>query len=93
MADQEEWNRRVLARASEDLLELKNDSWLEEEDQPQETTNTSEGTAYVINTNSGKFHLPTCSSVEDMSPGNRQDYVGDRQELLEILAKQKKQAV
>ena len=31
MADQEEWNRRVLARASEDLLELKNDSWLEEE--------------------------------------------------------------
>ena len=30
MADQEEWNRRVLSRASEDLLELKNDSWLEE---------------------------------------------------------------
>ena len=59
------------------------DSWLEEEDQPQETTNASEGTAYVININSGKFHLPTCSSVEDMSPSNRQDYVGDRQELLD----------
>ena len=53
-----------------------------EETQPQETTNSSEGTAYVINTNSGKFHLPTCSSVADMSPSNRQDYVGDRQELL-----------
>ena len=59
------------------------DSWLEEDDQPQETTNASVGTAYVINTNSGKFHLPTCSSVEDMSPSNRQDYVGDRQELLD----------
>ncbi len=59
-------------------------SWLEGEDtQPQETTNSSEGTAYVINTNSGKFHLPTCSSVADMSPSNRQDYVGDRQELLD----------
>lgn len=59
------------------------DSWLEEDAQPQETTNSSGGTAYVINTNSGKFHLPTCSSVEDMSPSNRQDYVGDRQELLD----------
>ena len=59
------------------------DSWLEEDDQPQETTNASVGTAYVINTNSGKFHLPTCSSVEDISPSNRQDYVGDRQELLD----------
>lgn len=58
------------------------DSWLEEDAKPQETTNDGEGTAYVINTNSGKFHLPTCSSVEDMSPSNRQDYVGDRQELL-----------
>ena len=33
MADQEEWNRRVLSRASEDLLELKNDSWLEEDEE------------------------------------------------------------
>ena len=60
------------------------DSWLQGEDtQHQETNIGSEGTAYVINTNSGKFHLPTCSSVEDMSPSNRQDYVGDRQELLD----------
>lgn len=59
-------------------------SWLEGKDtQTQETSNSSGGTAYVINTNSGKFHLPTCSSVEDMSPSNRQDFVGDRQELLD----------
>ena len=60
------------------------DSWLEREDrQPQETVADDGGTAYVINTNSGKFHFPTCSSVADMSPGNRQDYIGDRQELLD----------
>ena len=40
-------------------------------------------TSYVINTNSGKFHLPTCSSVANMAPGNRQDYAGDRQSLLD----------
>ena len=60
------------------------DSWQEGEDtQPQETTAGGEGTAYVINTSSGKFHLPTCSGVADMSPANRQDYVGDRQDLLD----------
>ena len=60
-------------------------SWLEgNEAQPLETaTSDVEGTTYVINTNSGKFHLPTCSSVADMSPANRQDYVGDRQDLLD----------
>ena len=58
-------------------------SWLEGEGaQPQETANGSTGTAYVINTSSGKFHLPTCSSVKDISPSNRQDYVGNREDLL-----------
>ena len=28
---------------------------------------------YVINTNTGKFHVPSCSSVKDIKPGNRQD--------------------
>lgn len=28
---------------------------------------------YVINTNTGKFHTPTCSSVKDIKPGNRSD--------------------
>lgn len=32
-ADQQEWHRRLLARASQDLLDLKNDIWLEEEEE------------------------------------------------------------
>lgn len=60
------------------------DSWLEGEDHlPQETASTGGESTYVININSGKFHLPTCSGVADMSPSNRQDYVGDRQALLD----------
>lgn len=32
-ADQESWNRRALAQASDDLLELKNDNWLEDDEE------------------------------------------------------------
>lgn len=38
---------------------------------------------YVINTSSGKFHLPDCSGVASMSPKNRQDYTGTYQSLLD----------
>lgn len=46
--------------------------------------NTSSGTAeYVCNTNSKKFHLPNCQSVQDMSEKNRQAYTGEREDLIE----------
>ena len=38
---------------------------------------------YVLNTNSMKFHFPSCDSVEKMDPENRQDYTGDRQMLID----------
>lgn len=37
---------------------------------------------YVLNTNSKKFHLPACSSVDDMNPKNKQDYTGTREDLI-----------
>lgn len=37
---------------------------------------------YVLNTNSKKIHLPSCSSVDDMNPENRKDYTGTKEELL-----------
>lgn len=37
---------------------------------------------YVLNTNTKKFHLPECSSVKDMSPKNRQDYEGSRDDII-----------
>mgnify|MGYP002534874096 CR=1 FL=1 len=53
------------------------ESWLEGE------TQESGSVQYVINTNTGKFHLPDCSSVADIKAGNRQDYTGDRQSLID----------
>lgn len=38
---------------------------------------------YVLNTSSKKFHLPDCSSVETIKEGNRQDYQGSREALVE----------
>lgn len=37
---------------------------------------------YVLNTNSKKFHLPSCSGAMDMSEKNRQEYSGSRDLLI-----------
>lgn len=55
---------------------------------PQQTegpTTSSGGTEqadYVLNTNTMKFHLPSCSSVDDIKASNRQDYHGSREDLI-----------
>lgn len=36
---------------------------------------------YILNTNSGKFHYPSCQSVYDMNESNKQYYHGGREEL------------
>lgn len=38
---------------------------------------------YVVNTNTRKFHKPSCSSVNRISDRNRMDYNGTREELIE----------
>ena len=45
---------------------------------PQE----SQGITYVLNTNTKKFHYPTCSSVDDMKEKNKQIYTGSREEVI-----------
>ena len=58
-------------------------SWAEGEQGEVQSSPTPAGTAYVLNTNTKKFHLPTCASVEDMKPENRTDYTGSREALLD----------
>ena len=38
---------------------------------------------YILNTNSHKFHLPECPSVDAMSEKNKEDYYGSREELIQ----------
>lgn len=40
--------------------------------------------SYVLNTNSKKFHLPSCRSVDDMKESNRQDVTENRDTLIEM---------
>lgn len=40
------------------------------------------GITYVYNSNTGKFHRPSCSSVTDIKPVNRVDLTCSREELL-----------
>ncbi len=47
---------------------------------PQESL----GTTYVLNTNTKKFHYPTCSSVDDMKEKNKQIYTGSREEVINM---------
>ena len=49
---------------------------------PEESGPAEAGeTRYVLNTRSGKYHLPDCSGVTTMSEDNRQDYTGTAEEL------------
>lgn len=58
------------------------DSWLAEDGSVEGTESNVEAD-YVLNTNSMRFHLPSCSSVDQMSEQNRQDFHGTRESLIE----------
>ena len=45
-------------------------------------TVSSEQMTYIVNTNTGKFHLPTCSSVSDIKEKNKMTYSGNREDLI-----------
>lgn len=49
-----------------------------------ETEETSGNTTYIVNTNTGKFHYPSCSSVSDIKPENKNKVSGTREEMIEM---------
>lgn len=52
----------------------------EPDPEPEESTPT--GTDYIVNTNTGKFHYPSCGSVKKMKESNKMYYTGTRDELI-----------
>lgn len=42
------------------------------------------GTSYILNTNTKKFHYPSCSSVTQMNEKNKQEYTGSRDEVISM---------
>ena len=49
---------------------------------PAPTESQPQGQTYVLNTNTRKFHNPSCSSVKKIKDGNRQDYTGSRDDVI-----------
>lgn len=49
----------------------------------EKTPSVQEKADYVLNTGTKKFHKPDCPSVSDMQQGNRENFSGSREELLE----------
>ena len=45
---------------------------------------SSEEVDYILNTNTKKFHLPSCSSADDIKESNREEYHGAREDLVSI---------
>ena len=54
---------------------------VETEDAGTDSSGTQEH--YVLNTNTKKFHKPTCSSAIDMKEENKEEYTGSREILIE----------
>lgn len=56
------------------------ESWRTGEQRPDDQG--AEHVSYVLNTSRMRFHLPDCASVATISPGNRRDFTGTREELI-----------
>ena len=43
---------------------------------------TQQGTTYILNTNTKKFHYPSCSSVDEMKEKNKQVFTRNREDVI-----------
>lgn len=57
------------------------ESWPADEKQPAQS-DTAAGNAYILNTNSRKFHTEDCSNVKSIKEENKQTYRGSRDDLI-----------
>ena len=55
---------------------------LEPEIQTVEPISEPQSTTYILNTNTMKFHYPSCSSVDDMKEKNKQAFTGNREDVI-----------
>ncbi len=54
------------------------------EEAESNTSNDTSATEYILNTNTKKYHLPTCDSVKDMNEKNKGTYTGSKEKLSEM---------
>lgn len=54
-----------------------------DEEETEEDTVSSEQQEYILNKNTKKFHDPDCSGAKDILQGNKEEYKGTREYLIE----------
>ena len=54
--------------------------------QPENSSDTTpaepEAKTYILNTNTKKFHVPSCHSVDTMKDENKREYMGNREDII-----------
>lgn len=58
------------------------ESWREQQEPARQQLGPAEGSAYVVNVNTGKFHLPGCRSVGQMKEANKKEITAARDEMI-----------
>lgn len=74
------------SRAVGDAADIRDSGEKTDDDLGREETDSvpeenQESAEYILNTNTHKFHLPDCSSAEEMKPQNKAVYYGTKEEL------------
>ena len=72
----------VLSRRSKKTATVTPTPSPEPEKQEPATGSEASQADYILNTNTKKFHYPTCSSVNDMKEKNKQEFFGTRDEAI-----------
>ena len=52
-----------------------------QEEQNEEAAGSGETRKYILNTNRKRYHLPSCSSVDQIKDKNKSEYTGTSEEL------------
>ncbi len=69
---------------TEDIKSVTEDVSEATEYSSEESTADDKKETFIVNTNSGKFHVPNCKSVSDMAEKNKWEYTGTIEELKEM---------
>lgn len=75
-------SKKKLGTLDEYLSEMESTLGVKANEENAASAASSDAQDYVLNTNTKKFHYPSCSSVNQMKKKNRQDYHGTRDELI-----------
>lgn len=75
-------NSKLINDTSENTTPKITEKFSKSTTQKSTSNGSSEEANYIANTNTGKFHYPNCSSVDDMKEENKMLFNGTRDELI-----------